>query len=254
MSKLHKKCFLASAGMHVLLFLVLLVGPAFLMSRDKANDLPPLDFIPAELVDAKLRSQPSRERRPEPKPPQQPVRQPEPEPVRVQPTPPRETAPPKEPETAWKPTKVSIENAKRKTLSTTRKVSQPQPNREAIKVASTIRKAAATPSIKISTPSAGGPAFANYARVIKTIYERNWHPPAETSRDDAVVTVKIVIAKDGTVLSSRIIGRSGDGSVDGSVDATLRRVTKVPPFPKGATDSTRTYTIGFNLKARRALG
>ena len=51
MSRLQKKCFLASASLHGLLFLVLLVGPAFLVSRDRIDDLPTLDIIPAKLID-----------------------------------------------------------------------------------------------------------------------------------------------------------------------------------------------------------
>ena len=39
MSTLHKKCFLASAGMHLSLFLVILIGPAFLTSRDRMEDM-----------------------------------------------------------------------------------------------------------------------------------------------------------------------------------------------------------------------
>jgi TonB family protein len=155
----------------------------------------------------------------------------------------------------WKPTRVDISTSKRKQTS---KPQQQQSRTELVqaarKASQQIKALAATPSIQISTPPGGGVAYANYAQMVKTIYERNWHPPGETSRDDAVVTVKIVIARDGTIRSSRIIGRSGDSGVDASVEATLRRVTKVRPFPDGATESTRTYTIGFNLKAKRALG
>lgn len=259
MSKLHKKCFIASASMHGLLFLVLLVGPAFLMSRDQADDMPILTFIPDKLIDEPFsrQSTPTPER--SPAPPQPPVKRVEPEkpkPVKSsEPAPTKPKAVAKVETSGWKPTPVDISTATRKRTQAPRRPEQPTELAQAAKKASQqINALAATPSIKISTPPGGGKAYANYDQMVKTIYEQNWHPPDETSRNDAVVTVQIVIARDGTIRSSRIIGRSGDSGVDASVEATLRRVTKVKPFPEGATENTRTYTIGFNLKAKRGLG
>lgn len=51
MNRTQLKCFLASAGVHLALGAILLIGPAFLMTSRTANDLPPLDLIPAKLVD-----------------------------------------------------------------------------------------------------------------------------------------------------------------------------------------------------------
>jgi protein TonB len=125
--------------------------------------------------------------------------------------------------------------------------------------ANVIRTGTATTTITMPTVGAagaggGGPGYANYAQAVKSIYERNWYPPDDAAREDAFVKVEVVIARDGSIVSSRVIGRSGDPGVDASVEATLRRVTEVPPFPEGAKDSKRTYIIGFNLKARRAMG
>src|SRR5690242_635415 len=53
MNRLQKKCFIASAGTHGLLFVILFVGPAFLSGRDtKAENVEVLDFIPPRTVDA----------------------------------------------------------------------------------------------------------------------------------------------------------------------------------------------------------
>ena len=52
MNRLHKKCLLASVGAHSLLLLILLVGPAFLSSKSKSDDLPVIDFIPSKFIDA----------------------------------------------------------------------------------------------------------------------------------------------------------------------------------------------------------
>ena len=39
MNRLQKKCFIASAGMHLLLVLILIIGPAFLSSKSKIEDI-----------------------------------------------------------------------------------------------------------------------------------------------------------------------------------------------------------------------
>ena len=259
MSRLYKKCFLASAGMHLLLFLILLIGPAFLMSRDKIDDLPTLDFIPAKLIDEqfyRMSSPAPQQRAPSPQPVQ--PKQPDPpKPVKVPASKPAPIRPQPKPEPKYTPAdeiKVSLKPAR--TSSKPRPKPQvAQPRRDYAAAANTIRAATSSTTIEMpSLPTGGGPSYANYAQAVKSIYERNWYPPDETSRDNALVKVQIVIARDGTILSSRIIGRSGDASVDASVEAALRRVTSVPPFPEGAKESKRTYTIGFNLKARRAMG
>lgn len=52
MNRLQKKCFIASAGIHLLLALVLFVGPGFLSAPSKPDDFTVLDFVPAKTVDA----------------------------------------------------------------------------------------------------------------------------------------------------------------------------------------------------------
>src|SRR5215469_2544267 len=51
MNRLQKKCFIASAGIHLLLVLVLFIGPAFIPSKSKTDDLPILNFVPLKTVD-----------------------------------------------------------------------------------------------------------------------------------------------------------------------------------------------------------
>ena len=88
MNRLQKKCVLATAGVHLLLFVILLVGPAFFQPRPKADDLNVLDVIPANLIDAQFTSGVRNAQPPAPTPV---VTPPTPQP---QPTPP----PPKPPE------------------------------------------------------------------------------------------------------------------------------------------------------------
>ena len=52
MNRLQKKCVIATAGFHLLLLVILFVGPAFFWAREKPDDTPVLDMIPANLVDA----------------------------------------------------------------------------------------------------------------------------------------------------------------------------------------------------------
>jgi hypothetical protein len=56
MNRLQKKCVIALAGVHLLLIVILFVGPAFFYSRPKADDLQVLDVIPAHLIDAAFNS------------------------------------------------------------------------------------------------------------------------------------------------------------------------------------------------------
>ncbi|MBU6410693.1 MAG: energy transducer TonB, partial [Verrucomicrobia bacterium] len=79
-------------------------------------------------------------------------------------------------------------------------------------------------------------------------------PPDNAQNDEANVKVTVTIARDGTVVSARIIGPSDDPGVDASVQRTLERVKFIAPFPEGSTEKERTYTINFNLKAKRMLG
>lgn len=260
MSRLHRKCILASAGMHGLLLLVLLVGPAFLMRSKKAVDMPVLEFIPDILVDEAVQGGGNPNIHSPPPQPQ--VRRPERQPVTQKPErQPVAKAPDPKPEPSkYTPSdQIKISNRRidrnaNKSTPSKSTESRADTSKAFAAAASSIRAAASSTTIEMPSLGAGsGPAYANYAQAIKSIYEKNWYPPEDTANDEALVKVEIVIAKDGSVVSARIISRCGDGAIDGSVEATLRRVNSVPPFPAGATDKQRTYIMGFNLKAKRAL-
>ncbi|MGH7952956.1 MAG: TonB family protein, partial [Limisphaerales bacterium] len=106
----------------------------------------------------------------------------------------------------------------------------------------------------VDMPGNSTAAYANYADVVKSIYEQAWVPPDNTDNDEANTKVRVTIASDGTVVSARIITPSDDSKVDASVQRTLERVTFIAPFPEGAAEKERTYIINFNLKAKRMLG
>jgi TonB family protein len=282
MNRLQKKCLISSAGFHLLLVVILLVGPAFLSSKSKPDNLPVIDFIPSRLVDASVVGGGNPNARPPepappspalPAPPAPAVRPPPAAPERVQ-----KAEPVKEPtKTARKgdaPEKSGATKSKlntnlvTRTRPTTAKTGTATPDTdsqtraEAKRIADQIGRAAAairrnsTPSTSLEPfgPGGGGETYAGYDAWVKAVYENAWIAPDDTQTDDAVVKVRITIASDGKVTDYRILQLSGDEKVDASVRRTLERVTFIKPFPEGAKEKERNYTINFNLKAKRLLG
>src|ERR1017187_496723 len=92
MNRLQKKCVIVTAGIHLLLLVILVVGPAFFYSRPKADDLQVLDVIPANLIDAAFNSgvanavppPPAPVTPPQPPPPVPVVTPPPPQPEKVE--------------------------------------------------------------------------------------------------------------------------------------------------------------------------
>ena len=75
MNRLQKKCVIVTVGVHLLLLVILMVGPAFFSPRPKADDSPVIDVIPAILIDAPFNSGVANAKLPPPAPvtPPQPV-------------------------------------------------------------------------------------------------------------------------------------------------------------------------------------
>ena len=278
MDRLQKKCFVVSAGLHLLLALILMIGPAFLSSRTKSDEMPPLDFIPWKTVDAQASGGGNPIAKPPPATPLTPPRpeaaQPPPETAR-QPLPPKEIKPPKPESESFeasnepKQKKLQISTTPVLRKSTAQKISkQPAQADARMQQLAELRRRAATQLSKavrsltdLSSSTTieeighgGGAAYANYAQIVKSIYEQAWIPPDDAANDEAITKVTVTIASDGQVLSANIVRQSGDSKVDSSVRRTLARVTFIAPFPEGAKEKERTYTINFNLKAKRALG
>ena len=133
--------------------------------------------------------------------------------------------------------------------------------REAQRRAAAIRSAMsnirnkATSATDVQLPQGdSSAATANYASVVRSIYENAWIAPDNADNDDAIVKVSVTIARDGHVISSHIVNASGDSKVDRSVRGTLDRVTFVREFPEGMRGAEKTFIINFNLKAKRMLG
>jgi TonB family protein len=275
MNRLQKKCFLATTGFHLLLLVILFVGPAFFWAREKPDDTPVLDMIPANLVDAA--STGVQNARPLPPAPASVVSQPQPPPTPPAPKPVVQPATVPIPTLAermekfFKPEPAKPVPAPAETQPHTPKVNltlttRPVPkntsppnkttpdNIKAVNSALRALRANLSSSTTIDMLGNSSVAAANYAQVVKSIYEQAWTPPDDTASDDANVKVRVTIASDGTVISAQVIAPSGDASVDASVRNTLERVQFIEPFPSGSTDKERTYIINFNLKSKRLNG
>ena len=282
MSRLYKKCFIASGGLHVLLALVLIVCPAFLTSNPKQSNVQPIMFIPDILVDSPFAGggnpnagQPAAAK---PMPPA-PAPMPAPAPALPQPKPKvKEIEPLESPEESLelakdtKPTKRKIEvnitpivrNPKAKSASKDTSAEDSQA-RERLAMRNRVLGAFDRSLGNISAgtgsatkidgsfgPGGGGPTYAGYEAWVLTVYDNAWVAPEDATSADATVEVSVTIANDGAVTAKRIIKRSGDSAVDASVQRTLDRVTTMGrPFPEGAKDKQRTYIIPFNMKTKR---
>jgi TolA protein len=99
-----------------------------------------------------------------------------------------------------------------------------------------------------------GESYADYNSIIYSTYFHAWRPPEEVTDLEATVKVKIVIARDGSVISHSVQSRSGTPALDKSVEGALRRVHRIVPFPESWTDSQKTFLLNFNLKSKNRLG
>jgi TonB family protein len=276
MNRLQKKCVIATAGFHLLLLVILFVGPAFFWSREKPDDSPVLDMIPANLVDAAstgvrnaqppppalapmVQPAPPTPTPPEPKPVVQPAPAPAPTPTLVDkvekfftPEPPKPATPVTEnqPHTPKVDLHLVTRTVPKNTSTTAQTTSN---NSKAVRSALRALRANLSSSTTIDMPGNSSAAAANYAQVVKSVYEQAWAPPDDTTSDDANIKVRVTIANDGTVISARVIAPSGDASVDTSVRNTLERVRFIQAFPAGSADTERTYIINFNLQSKRQM-
>jgi TonB family protein len=296
MDRLQKKCFVAAAGFHGLLVLILLTGSAFLASKSKTDTFPVLDFVPFKTVDALVsgggnpNAQPAAAL-PAPPPKVQAVQAP---PI-AQPTPPspqpekvkaaepvkeeiKEVKPPKpdveslEPSKERKPKKLEISTTpivRQRDFKSEAKARADEEARQAKretdarrKIADRIGQAAGRignaissgTSIELKGPGGGGVPYANFLQAVQTVYDRAWVVPDGVTDSSAVTAATVTIARDGAVLSARIVRSSGNRAVDRSVQAALDRVKFAAPLPDEAKEDQRTVTINFSVKAKLSLG
>jgi TonB family protein len=253
MNRLQKKCVIATAGFHLLLLVILFVGPAFFNSKPKVDDSQVLDVIPANLIDAAFNSGVKNATPPAPAPVVAPPQPPVPQPM-VQPAPAPTPTLTERLEKFFKsePVKPAPNTPKinlQLVTRTTPKNSTPdnsQRQARAIRNALKTLKSNLTAGTTVDVPGDSSAAYANYGDVVVSVYHSAWISPDDMASDNAIVKISVTIASDGTVINARIITPSGDANVDAAVQRMLNRVTFIAPFPDGATEKERPYTINFN--------
>lgn len=282
MNRLQKKCFVACTGVHLLLVLLLVFGAGFVSSKVDTVPVETLTFIPLETTDLQVsgggevgvRSAPPPAPAPAPAPqaPPEPTRQPD----RVRDTPKvKDEEPSLEPakETKRKlpdvSTKVVIRkpdagaDAKAKAREDAERRAEDQRRADlARRIGSAISRTdgvfgnglSGGTDIRLQGPGGGGVPYANFLQAVKTVYTEAWVVPDGVTDENATTTASVTIARDGTVISSRITRTSGNSAVDHSVQATLDRVRFAAPLPKTAIESQRTVSINFNVRAKLATG
>ena len=107
---------------------------------------------------------------------------------------------------------------------------------------------------KGSGTGTGGPSYANWAQFVISVYDNAYVAPDDVNDSSLSVRVKIVVSRDGTIVSDAIVKRSGNASLDRSVNAVLQRIRSVPHFPDGATDERRTLYLNFNIHGKLSAG
>jgi TonB family protein len=287
MNRLHKKSFVASTGVHLVLLGILLLGAAFVASPSKPSNRQPLDSVPPAAVEVALTggvsaqpatfdtsaiASPVRVARPE-RPPQK--------------TPPnalvRDISPPNDPEGS--PAPHTDRTLKKLTFDFTR-VTRPVQDTQADArnrgeaearnqqrkyerqlaawqngVATAFRDASKDlehgrsggAAFESLAPGDGSLSYADFYERVKSVYAHAWIVPEGITDETATVGVSVTIARDGRVMGARITRSSRNPAVDHSVQVTLDRVDYAAPLPDGAKESQRAVSINFNVAARRAL-
>lgn len=258
MNRLVKKCVVASAGTHLLLVLLLLVGSAFQARNSSSNDPDPAKAPAAggpiiEMVTS-LESEPSVPAQPqlmlahkaEPSAP----------PIASDAPLTRDLAPTRAPRT----TRLNLPTVSTNVVSRLGGT-RPAFNRPAAvntgigQLGQGIDRLFKTlsPGTEISLGSGDNPGEdgASYAQIVKEKYSENWDPlAAGATSEDTVTLVSVTIANDGKVVSARILKPSGDTATDNSVRQALNRVVFIRAFGPETSERQRTYTINFNLRAK----
>jgi protein TonB len=280
MNRNQKKCLAQSTLIHALVLGGVFSSIVIQPSPEPPKPMP-LQLASASRVEAILAAQSKQadpiEPLPEPEPPaQEKVVQPEPKPEPKpkqqakpkveQPKVKQETKPkPKaEPKPKPKPEKKVIKpNLERVTRSNpltavkTEKPITPKPDPSAQfqntvqqKLNSIRQNLSATSTIQAPS-NVGSPVDSErYARWVRESYENAWNRPDAAQRDNSTVKVRVLVKRDGSIISANIISKSGDPLLDQSIQRALDLVKKLPRFPDGIQESQMEFTINFNLKSR----
>ena len=234
MSRLKRSCVVGSVVFHALILAMLVLGPMLLAKREEKVRV--IDLVPSEVIDKLLA--PAAQVAPPPAPAPPKPKQPEPKKVQPKPKPKPKPIPPKP------KIKVNLNSNVRKP-DAQKKESQ----KEAAKRQTALNKLQTKLSDRTSVNvPLGRYASANYESLIRRKYmDATIHPGAISG--DPVVKVRLVIARNGRILSARVTGKSGVASWDRSVQKALDRVKFIKPFPESMKGSQQTFNLNFNSRS-----
>jgi len=229
---------------HVLILATLVIGPMLLAKRDETVRV--IELVPSNLIDKLLAPAAPVAPPPAPTPPKPTT--PKPEPKKIQPKPKPKPVLPK-PKPKPKPKiKVNLNSNVRKPDTRNTKAEQ-----EAAKQREALNRSLNKLDTKLSDRTAvnvplGLYASANYESLIRRKYmDATIHPGAISG--DPVVKVRLVIARNGRVISARVTGQSGFASWDRAVQKALDRVKFIKPFPESMKGSQQTFNLNFNSRS-----
>ena len=250
MGRLKRSCMVGSVVFHVLILATLVLGPMLLAKRDETVRV--IDLVPSDVIDKLLAPAAPVAPPPAPTPPK--PTPPKPEPKKIQPKPKPKPKPvlskPKiKPKPKPKPKiKVNLNSNVRKPDARNTKA-----QKEAAKQREALNRSLNKLDTKLSDRTAvnvplGRLASANYESLIRRKYmDATIHPGAISG--DPVVKVRLVIARNGRVISARVTGQSGLASWDRAVQKALDRVKFIKPFPESMKGSQQTFNLNFNSRS-----
>ena len=249
MSRLKRSCVVGSVVFHALILAMLVLGPMLLAKREEKVRV--IDLVPSAVIDKLLAPAAPVAPPPAPAPP----KPKQPEPKKVQPKPkPKPVLPKPKPKKITPKPKPKPKPKIRVNLNSN--VRKPDAQKEAAKRARQAEAKRQTALNKLQAKLSGRTsvnvpigryASANYESLIRKKYmDATIHPGAIGG--DPVVKVRLVIARNGTVLSARVTGKSGVASWDRSVQKVLDRVKFIKPFPEAMKGSQQTFSLNFNSR------
>jgi TonB family protein len=293
MNRLEKKCFIGSAMFHGFLLIIVLFGSAFLSSKKYEDIGPVVEIKNAIPTDKPFNTGGNPNGNPTPPPPQPQPQPPPPkpvDPVKPPPEPVKRKEPDIKPVTREKPDspKETVKDTTTKPLVPMKVVKRTndaalqmakaeqakrdkerreyqdalnryneqrsQLSKEIGGIVGSVGKGLSHSTV-VEPLGPGGAAFVNYGSLVREIYDRAWRVSDGMTDDDSKAIARVTIRRDGSVASAAISRRSGNSALDRSVQSALDTVRDIgKPFPEGAKEAERTFTIEFNLRTKRAIG
>lgn len=107
-----------------------------------------------------------------------------------------------------------------------------------------------TTAIGNGTGAGSGAASGRYGDGLKSLYDSKWILNADAYNEETAAAVRVVVRRDGTIVSSTITKSSGNASFDRSVSSALNGVARALPFPPDMKDAERAFTWRFERKTR----